>query len=107
MKIFQIKLWRSFFSFYFFDLHLVSSMISKNSMTALTIVSYTVMNHDSWLVYENVLYDHKNVNDPGRLTRLEFRLGLGYGTAISPERTIMDDFLTEYLNGPVKEVYRL
>ena len=32
------------------------------------------------------------------------KLGLGYGTAISPERTIMDDFLTKYLNGPIKEV---
>ena len=31
-------------------------------------------------------------------------LGLGYGTAISPERTIMDDFLTKYLDGPIKEV---
>ena len=48
------------------------------------------------------MYDHDSSRSK---TYICIQSGLGYGTAISPERTIMDDFLTKYLDGPIKQVY--
>ena len=63
IKIFQIKLWRSFFSFCFFDLHLVSKMDYFRSQKLVSGPGRLTLSPDSHFVKDLVMGQRSHRNE--------------------------------------------